>query len=77
MNITTSSIIQIRCIGDPDSRRTPWDAKSAIEVPFRTIDGEARAGNDYDDVSGFLSWSENDVEPKVVSIPLKTDSSVG
>ena len=47
------------------------DAKSAIEVPFRTIDGEARAGNDYDDVSGFLSWSENDVEPKVVSIPLR------
>ena len=45
-----------------------------VSVNYATSDGTANDGSDYTGVSGTLTWGDEDVEPKTISIPISNDS---
>ncbi|MBD3420074.1 MAG: hypothetical protein GF398_08165 [Chitinivibrionales bacterium] len=51
-------------------------SKGSASVKYSTIDGEAKAGSDFESVSGTLTWSDGDDSPKSVYIPIIDDSDV-
>jgi len=42
----------------------------AIQVGYRTVDGDARAGVDYTAATGTLAWADGDGDDKAISVPL-------
>ncbi|MDH5545078.1 MAG: chitobiase/beta-hexosaminidase C-terminal domain-containing protein [Gammaproteobacteria bacterium] len=49
------------------------DASSALSVNFQTADVSAIAGEDYESVSGTLSWAAGDAQNKEIVIPVRGD----
>lgn len=48
-----------------------------VGVNYATADGTALAGIDYSATSGTLSWSDGDVAPKLVTVPLLNNPVIG
>ena len=46
----------------------------AVSVPYATKKGTARAGSDYRNMSGTLSWDDGDTADKTFSVPITEDS---
>ena len=53
------------------------DSTEALSIPYRTIDGAAVDGVDYEGSSGTLDWAANDFEPKSIVINLKESFEFG
>jgi len=47
---------------------------SAVRVTYRTVDGTAIAGSDYNATSGILGWEDGEGGSKSVSIPIRRDA---
>lgn len=48
-------------------------AAGAVTVDYRTVEDTASEGLDFTAVSGTLSWPENDVTPRSITIPILDD----
>ncbi|MBD3419879.1 MAG: hypothetical protein GF398_07165 [Chitinivibrionales bacterium] len=46
----------------------------AASVRYRTVDGDATAGADYESTTGLLQWSDGDNSSKTVYVPIMDDS---
>ncbi len=46
-----------------------------VSVNFTTADGSAISGEDYANVSGTLTWSDNDTEAKSISVTITDDTT--
>jgi hypothetical protein len=45
-----------------------------LTVGYRTEDGTAQAGVDYEPVNGTLTWADGDASPKEFQVPILNDS---
>jgi hypothetical protein len=52
-------------------------SQGAIRVDFATVDGTARAGLDYEAVTGTLEWADGDTSPRTVQVPLLDNYLIG
>jgi hypothetical protein len=67
------SITVVRTSGDTGSSFN--GNLDALSVEYRTEDGTARAGTDYQPVSGTLTWANNDRTPKEFIVPIYNDAT--
>lgn len=49
-------------------------SSGAVSVAYRTVDGSALAGEDYEATEGTLEWADGDSADKTVTIPLVVDA---
>ncbi|MBD3419325.1 MAG: hypothetical protein GF398_04320 [Chitinivibrionales bacterium] len=49
-------------------------SQGAASVKYTTVDGDARAGSDYESTTGTLNWSDGDNSSKTIYVPIKDDS---
>jgi hypothetical protein len=47
----------------------------AVSIDYRTVDGTASAGDDFEAASGTLSWGDGDMEDKVITISIIDDTA--
>lgn len=47
-----------------------------VLVSYTTVAGTATSGTDYLPVSGTLHWGDGDASPRVITVPIKPDSTV-
>lgn len=48
-----------------------------VSVNFSTAAGTAIAGTDYTTTSGILSWLDGDTSPKIITVPLLNNPTIG
>jgi len=50
-------------------------ASGPASVSYTTVNGTARAGFDYSATSGSLSWSDGDMSPKTIHVPVASSAN--
>lgn len=48
----------------------------AVSVDYQTVDQSALAGSDYQAVQGTLTWTDGDVGPRTIAVPIVRDSNL-
>merc|ERR1719187_1309249 len=65
----------VETIGTYELKITRWSgARGRVTIPYRTEDGTAKAGKDYDHVEGELVFENNETE-KFIEIPIIEEDS--
>lgn len=65
----------VETIGTYELKITRWSgARGRVTIPYRTEDGTAKAGKDYDHVEGEITFENNETE-KFIEIPIIEEDS--
>lgn len=74
-NVGEKDIEIVETVGTYEMKVVRWSgARGRVKVPYHTEDGTAKAGKDYEEVSGELIFENNETE-KYVEIPIIEEDS--
>ena len=62
-NLAEKDVEIVESVGTYDFRVVRWSgARGRVAVPFRTIEGTAKKGKDYEDIQGEVIFENNEIE---------------